>query len=61
MGWKGMWERYQMAATFAEAGEHETARHILKEGTKEKLSPEKVGRYTHDSGKNILRPSHAEG
>lgn len=60
MGWKEIWEKYQVAATFAEAGEHETARLVLEEGSKEQLSREKGGCSTHDPGKGLLRPSHSE-
>ncbi len=61
MGWKEMWEKYQVAAAFAEAGEHETARRVLEEGSKEQPSPGKEGRSSHDPRKSLLRPSHAEG
>ena len=61
MGWKEIWEQYQVAATFAEAGEHETARRILEEGSKEQPSQGQEGHSTHDPRKGLLRPSHAEG
>ena len=61
MGLKEMWERYQTAAAFAEAGEHETARLILERASKEERLPEKKGRPAHVPGKGPLRPSHAEG
>jgi hypothetical protein len=61
MGWKETWERYQTAAAFDEAGEHETARRVLEEGSKERLSPGKEDHSPHDPRKGLLRPSHAEG
>lgn len=60
MGWKEMWEKYQMAATFAEAGEEKTALQFLEEGSKEQPSPGREGRPAHEQGKGLLRPSHAE-
>jgi len=33
--WAGAWDRTMMAITFAEAGEHETARELLAEKQKE--------------------------
>ena len=35
MGWKEVWEKYQIAVTFAEAGEHKMAQHFLQEGLDE--------------------------
>jgi hypothetical protein len=61
MGWKEMWETYQTAAAFAEAGEHETARRVLEEGSKEQPSGGKEDHSAHDPRKGLLRPSHAEG
>ena len=61
MGWKEVWEKYQIAATFAEAGEEKMARHFLEEGSTEEPSPEKADDRIQDQGKGILRPSHAEG
>ena len=51
MGWKEMWEKYQVAATFAEAGEHETARRVLEEGSKEHSSPSQENRPAEDHDK----------
>jgi hypothetical protein len=61
MGWKEIWETYQVAAVFAEAGEHEAARSILEEGSKVQPSQEKQGHTAHDPRRGRLRPSHAEG
>ena len=61
MGWKEAWEKYQIAATFAEAGETEMARHYLEESEKEKLRPEKEDRRSNAPGEGLLKPSPAEG
>ena len=59
MGWKEVWEKYQMAATFAEAGEHEAARRILEEGLKQRTAPDRENRPAAASEDGALRPSHA--
>ena len=61
MGWKEIWEKYQVAATFAEAGEEKMARHFLEEGSTEKPSPGKEDRSSHAPGEGFLKTSPAEG
>lgn len=61
MGWKEVWEKYQIAATFAEAGEEKMARYFLEEGSTEKLSPGKEDRSSLAPGEGLLKPSPAEG
>jgi hypothetical protein len=61
MGLKEAWEKYQIAATFAEAGETEMARQFLEESKKEKLRPEKEDRRSHVPGRRHLKPSPVEG
>lgn len=60
MGWKEMWEKYQVAAAFAEEGEFETARIIMKEASRENPLPAKK-RPAAPEVPHGLRPSHAEG
>ena len=61
MGWKEVWEKYQIAATFAEAGEEKMALHFLEEGSKEQPSPREEEHPVHEEGRTFLRPSHSEG
>ena len=61
MVFKEMWEKYQIAAAFAEENEHETAVQYLEEDVQEQLSTAGEDRLADDRGKGILRPSHAEG
>jgi hypothetical protein len=61
MGWKEVWEKYQIAATFAEAGEDKMARHFLEDGLMEKGSSEKEGRLSRTAGEDFLKTSPAEG
>lgn len=61
MGWKEMWEKYQVAAAFAEAGEEKMARRFLEETADEEQPPGKGDHITHDQGKGLLSPSPAGG
>ena len=53
MGWKEVWEKYQIAATFAEAGEEKMARYFLEEGSAEELSSGKEDRSSRDPGQGL--------
>jgi len=61
MGWKEAWEKYQIAATFAEAGEEKMALQFLEGGGKEQASPGKKDNPAPEQGSGLLRPSPAEG
>ncbi len=61
MGWKEVWEKYQVAAAFAEAGEEKMALHFLEEGGKEQASPGKEVNPAPEQGGGLLRPSPVEG
>jgi hypothetical protein len=50
MGFSEKWERVFMAAAFAEAGEFETAREVLREKTKER-------KRETEPARKIIRPS----
>jgi hypothetical protein len=58
---KEAWERYQVAAAFAEAGEEKTARHFLEEDVNEQPSAETKDRSSRVAGDGLLKPSTAEG
>ena len=61
MGWKEVWEKYQVAAAFAEAGEEKMARHFLEESAAERLSSGEEGRSLRAPVEGLLKPSPAEG
>jgi hypothetical protein len=61
MGLREAWEKYQIAATFAEAGEEKMARHFLEEESEKKPTYGKEDRSPHVSGEGLLKPSPAEG
>jgi hypothetical protein len=61
MGWKEVWERYQIAATFAEAGEEKMALNFLEEGSKEESSPGEEEHPAHEEDGGLMSPLPAEG